>query len=101
MAHGSEVSANDFLGSRADFCFVAMDFGPGFTPVYEEILAPAIVDCGMRPVRGDTFPSSADDVVDEIVSLIQAARVVLVDITGSNPNVMIELGIAHALKKNI
>ena len=37
------------------------------------------------------------DVFDEILR----ARFVIADLTGSNPNVFYELGIAHALKRNV
>jgi hypothetical protein len=49
----------------------------------------------------------ADDIWDnstfiqDIFSLIFRSRVVVVDFTGRNPNVMYETGIAHALGKNV
>ena len=85
----------------SDDCFIAMDFSQQFSPVYEEILYPAICDAGLHPVRSDNLVSSAGVISEQILELIQKARLVIADITGANPNVMIEVGLALALKKNL
>ena len=38
-------------------------------------------------------------IVEEVYEAISNARIIIVDITGYNPSVMYELGIAHAKKK--
>lgn len=92
---------NDIKDSRGDVCFVAMDFSNRFNPVYEEIIAPAITDAGIRAIRVDEILSSAGIVVDEIITLIQASRIAIFDITGRNSNVLMELGMAQALNKEV
>ncbi len=44
-------------------------------------------------IRGDIFP--------HILDSIARARLIVANITGRNPNVLYELGIAHALDKNV
>ena len=99
--HNKKIAINDIVSSGADLCFVAMDFSRKFTPVYDEILETVIVNNGMEPVRSDNILSAAGYVVSEIDLVIQSSRVVIVDITGCNPNVLIEVGMACALKKTI
>jgi len=46
-----------------------------------------------RAARGDIFP--------QLLEMIVSARVVIANITGRNPNVFYELGLAHALDKPV
>ena len=41
------------------------------------------------------------DILDDIWQAINAADFVIADITGRNPNVLYELGLAHALAKPV
>lgn len=82
-------------------CFVAMDFSPKFKPVYDEVIVPAVMNAGLTPVRSDEVLSAAGNVVEEIIGIIQSVRMVIVEITGLNPNVLIELGIAQALRRPV
>ncbi len=50
--------------------------------------------------RGDTLRLTLP-VAQKIAGQIQRARLVIADISGSNPNVMYEVGAAHALKKPV
>ena len=101
MTSAKKISIEQVTRPGVDACFVAMDFSARFNPVYDEIIASAVADSGLVPVRSDQILSATGTIVDEITAIIQACRTIIVDITGLNPNVMIELGIAHALKKTI
>lgn len=96
----SQLSIERIRKSDEDFVFVAMSFSKMFDHVYNEIIEPAIVDCGMTPVRSDQIVSTGN-VIDEIVDVIRVSRAVIVELTDLNPNVLIELGVAHALEKTI
>jgi len=50
------------------------------------------------PVRIDMITKSSE-VTDDIVSVIEMAEVVVVDVTRNNPNVMFEFGFALAKSK--
>ncbi len=57
-------------------------------------------EAGVRPVRGDDL-FTPTDILDDIWRGITAARFIIADITGRNPNVMYELGMAHTLAKPV
>ena len=55
---------------------------------------------GAKCVRGDTDISSGI-LINKIRSSINEADVVIADCSGSNPNVLYEVGVAHALNKPV
>jgi len=63
-------------------------------------LARACDAAGVRPVRGDDL-FTPTDILEDIWQSINAAGFVIADITGRNPNVLYELGIAHTLAKPV
>ena len=75
-----------------------MPFGSWFDRYYQEIYAPAIRDAGYEPVRADELFTTGS-VVEQIWDQIERARLLLADLTGKNPNVFYELGLAHAARK--
>lgn len=77
-------------------CFTIMPFGGWFDDYYESIYCPAIEAAGLKPCRADDLyrPST---IVTDIWSYTQTAKLVLADLSGKNPNVFYELGLAHAL----
>jgi hypothetical protein len=76
-------------------CFSIMPFKDGFEDI-DSIVAEASRESGLEYVRGDrrTQPGS---ILPQILRDIRQAAVVVVDITGHNPNVFYELGIAHQM----
>lgn len=84
--------------SRKGTCFIIMPFGSWFDYYYEVIYAPAIKSAGLMPRRADDLyrPSA---IVNDIWDLTQNAKVILADLSGKNPNVFYELGLAHAIAK--
>lgn len=81
-----------------DICFTIMPFRGWFDRYYEEIFYPAIIAAGLQPHRADDLfrPST---IVGDIWDYTKRAKVILADLTGKNPNVFYELGLAHALSK--
>ena len=79
-------------------CFVIMPFGGWLNIYYEEIYRRAIRASGLIAHRADDLfrPST---IVNDIWAYTRRARLVLADLTGKNPNVFYELGLAHALAK--
>ncbi|MGZ8876001.1 MAG: toll/interleukin-1 receptor domain-containing protein, partial [Halobacteriota archaeon] len=83
---------------RPKLCFVAMPFGSAeLNDIYEYFVKPSIEEaCGLTCERGDdVFGSNA--IMEDIRQAIGRARIVLADLTGRNPNVFYEVGIAHTL----
>lgn len=80
-------------------CFVIIPFNDHFNDIYQDVLIPAIEKAGYKPVRGDSV-YGVGPVIEDIFYGIRTASVLVADVTGKNPNVNYELGIAHALNKS-
>ena len=83
-----------------DICFVIMPFGYGFDELYEKVYVPAIKASGLVPLRADEIYDN-QPILQDINQSIYHAKVILADVTGRNPNVNYELGMAHALKQEV
>ena len=83
-----------------DVCFVIMPYGGWGNDYYETIYRPAIESAGLETHRADDLfgPST---IVNDIWAYTKKARLLLADLSGKNPNVFYELGLAHALGKPV
>lgn len=77
-----------------------MPFGEWFDRYYQDIYIPAIKEAGFEPVRADELFTTGS-VVEQIWEQIEKSKVLLADLTGKNPNVFYELGLAHAACKPV
>lgn len=77
-------------------CFSIMPF-EGFDDI-DRIIGEAARECGLDYVRGDRRHRPGN-ILPQILRDIRDAVVVVADVTGHNPNVYYELGIAHQLKR--
>jgi hypothetical protein len=82
---------------ETDLVAVMMSFSAEFRPVHEAIKT-ACLSTSLRCLRVDDI-WEASTVIQDIFNLLLRARVVIVDFSGRNPNVMYETGIAHTLGK--
>lgn len=78
---------------------VMMPFDEKFNAVYATFQT-AIAAVGMKCQRADDVWDN-DHVIQDVVSLIERAAVVICDLTGRNSNVFYEMGIAHTLGRNV
>lgn len=80
--------------------FVLMPFDHKLTKVYKTSVKPVIEgqEFGFTCKRADDIKSNRA-IMQDIWSSLCKARLVIADLTGLNPNVFYELGIAHALGK--
>ena len=85
---------------RRASCFIVMPFSQEWSADVHRILAGACEAAGVRAVRGDDL-FSPTDILEDTWQSINAADFVIADITGRNPNVLYELGIAHTLAKPV
>lgn len=79
-----------------DLVAVMMPFS-GFNGVYNAIKN-SCRNAGFRCLRADDIWDNSS-IIQDIFSLIYRAKIVVVDFSGKNPNVMYETGIAHTLGK--
>jgi hypothetical protein len=81
-------------------CFVIMPFGGYFDAYYTEVIKPAVAQTGLKPIRADEVYGTGS-LVEDIYRRIINSRICIADVTGRNPNVSYELGMAHALNKPV
>lgn len=86
--------------SPSGLCFVISPFGGWSDAYYEAIFLPAIASAGLRAQRADSLFRSSN-IVHDIWRLVTTAKVMVADLTGKNPNVFYELGLAHAARKPV
>lgn len=85
---------------KQDNCFVLMPFNSKLTSYYKRIIAPAVRKCNLQPIRADEVYGTKAIVADIFAQII-SAKILIADLTGRNPNVAYELGVAHALRKPV
>lgn len=78
--------------------FAAMPFSPSFDDVFFLGIKPAAESVGGRAVRVDQIVHGGDAVA-ETLKQIQACKLVVGDVSTSEPDVLYELGYAYALAK--
>lgn len=100
------MSSDPRKDDRRDLCFVLMPFGKkpdgagkeiDFDAVYRELIAPAIEEAGLEPLRAD------EETVGGIIHKPMFERLVLckfavADLTTANANVFYELGVRHTAR---
>lgn len=80
--------------------FVLMPFAEELSDVYEHLIKGSLMDAGYDVARADDIRSQ-NNILCDIVQGIANSDLIVSDLTGSNPNVYYELGIAHALNKKV
>lgn len=91
-------AGSQILEASSKLCFVMMPFGGDSDQVYRSLIMPAVMDAGLRLWRADQI-SMPGTIVEQVRTSIRQARVCVADITGSNANVLYEVGYAQALEK--
>lgn len=81
-------------------CFVLMPFTKKWSDrIWNNHLKEIITKCGMQCLRADELYGR--HIIQDIWDKINESRIIIADITGRNPNVCYELGLAHALEKDV
>ena len=91
------------LPTEEDYCFVLMPFAElaDVQKVYWDHVKPVLEGrCGLRCERADDI-YDISGVMQSVWEGINRARLIVADLTGRNPNVFYELGIAHTLGKPV
>ncbi|MRX45914.1 hypothetical protein [Pedobacter puniceum] len=81
-------------------CFVIMPFNDKLNPIYESIIKVVLKDLKYNPLRADEIFTSKP-IIDDIWLNIKKSKFLIADLTDRNPNVFYELGLAHALTKDV
>lgn len=83
--------------------FMAIPFAKGYKAFYDDFVATAVREAGLEPVRVDQMPQQAKrrHIIDRIEEGSARARFVIADVSGWNPNVVYEVGLAVGISKPI
>lgn len=84
----------------SETCVILMPFREPFDTYYETVIKSAAVAASLKPVRADSLFRSSP-IMGDLWKMIQDAKVLIAELTGKNPNVFYELGLAHAIGKPI
>ena len=81
--------------------FVLSPFGEPFDAIYEDHIKPSVdgID-GLGCLRADDIYDNRP-IMEDIWKSINKARLIISDLTGKNPNVFYETGIAHTIGKEV
>jgi hypothetical protein len=72
---------------------------PDLKPIYEDHIKKVAAEIGLDAGRADDFFLNGS-IITDIWSAINAAKFIIADCTGRNPNVFYEIGVAHAIGKD-
>lgn len=87
----------DHINKR--LAFVLMPFREDLTRIYTSIVKPVVKGKDLDCQRADDY-KTIRTIIQDIWQAICESRLVIADMTDLNPNVMYELGIAHAVGKD-
>lgn len=100
-----EPPSRHTLSSVSDEVFVVMQIGEKGSAerrradeVYEFVLVPVLEELSLSAYRADLDPTPGN-ITPQLLTKLLEARFVIADLTGRNPNVFYELGIAHAFER--
>jgi hypothetical protein len=100
----SQVLGKIFGGIRFTLdpllCFILMPFDSQFQPLYDDHIKPTVTRSGLRCERADDIRGTTL-ITWDIWERINRARFLIADLTDQNSNVFYELGLAHALSKDV
>ncbi len=100
MSNETQSTATITLGPVQNSAFVVMPFHSHYEVEYQRVIKPAVEAAGLACARGDEIYARAE-IIQDVWRAIREARVIVAELSGRNPNVMYEVGLAHAIGKPI
>lgn len=86
---------------ESNLCFVLMPFKPDWSiKLFEQHIKPTGNKLGLDVVRADNI-YGVTAIIRDIWIKINRARIIIADLTTKNPNVFYEVGLAHAIGKDV
>lgn len=80
--------------------FVLMPFDEEFDGFYKNFIKPVLKEAGFNVLRADNIISQ-QNILRDVIKGIAESDLIIADLTGANPNVFYELGIAHTFRKPV
>jgi hypothetical protein len=95
LFQGRDFYINDKL------CFVLMPFHEKkVQEIYEDHIKPTVEKIGLTCKRADDM-YGPNPIIEDIWKSINESKFLIADVTGRNPNVFYEIGVAHTIGKNV
>jgi hypothetical protein len=85
---------------KENHCFYLCPFQEPFNIIYRDHIVPAFESVGFSIERADQI-FGVEPIIDDIWEAINTSTIVAADVTGRNPNVMYEIGMAHTIGKPV
>ena len=85
---------------RKKHCFYLCPFKEPFNTIFTEHVRPAITTSGFSIERADEIYGT-QAIIEDIWDGINSSEIVIADVTGRNPNVMYEIGMAHTVGRPV
>lgn len=85
---------------RESHIFYLCPFTEPFDTVYKDHVKPVAVKAGFTIDRADEI-FGTQPIIEDIWESINSAEVIIADVTGRNPNVMYEIGMAHTVGRPV
>lgn len=85
---------------RENHCFHLCPFAEPFNTIYKDHVTRALTSQGFTISRADEIYGT-EPIMDDIWEAINTATLITADVTGRNPNVMYEIGMAHTVGKPV
>src|SRR5262249_15377307 len=82
------------------FVFVLMPFAEKYVTIYQHIIKESIESEEIPCIRADDF-FEPRRIMDDVKRCIQEARLIVADLSGRNPNVFYEVGMAHSIGQTV
>lgn len=90
------------MKTKKPSCFIIMPFDEEFKKVYDECIKPLVEEkLGMDCIRIDEWPSCKKTIIDNIKTKIHQCLFAIADLSLDKPNVYYEVGLAHAIGKDV
>lgn len=83
-----------------NLCFVLMPFDEKFASIYDSVIKKVVESFKMECTRADEIFGTRP-IIEDIIEHIKKSRILIADLTRRNPNVFYELGLAHAIGKEV
>ena len=100
MKISPKIFKNINIELKDNYCFVLMPFKAELIEVYEDSIKVAVNSCNMMCERADDIFHNTS-IMEVVWTKICSSEIVIADLTGKNPNVFYEVGIAHTLGKEV
>jgi hypothetical protein len=86
--------------SDPNLCFVLMPLAQHMSAIYHDHIRSVVMSEGLSPLRADEI-HGPNAITWDVWEKINRARIIIADLTGRNPNVFYEVGLAHAISKDV